>query len=464
MIHTTQIVAGGQQSQMIRANAIKDIVLDRQIGSGATSAVFLAHHAKDASILYAVKLITQYLMTSEDALRRWTREAELLISLEHPHIVRGISHGLVEGRPYLVMEFLQGESLMDRLKRLGKLPQEEVFTIAECTLKALLAANERNIIHRDIKPANILWTSDNVVKVMDFGLAKMEDDSSITQTGHIVGTPIYVSPEQAACERDITTQSDLYALGVTLFHLACGRPPFSELNTSLLLTRKVTDDVPDIRHIDPTIGGALAFLVYQLCQRERENRTKSPREGLDLLSKLRSGEVSSTGFMLQQPKAKEPPRPVSSMHIPVSSKVLQSIADDSQIDARPHFLKAGQVLFYEDEDSRECYILLSGKVDVLKSGRSIAVIEEPGSFIGEMSPLRGAPRSATVIGKTDSVMLVVQEKDFYEFFSRHVDMALALAKSLATRLESTSNKLEKASAKLASMSRHVVEMNNMLEL
>lgn len=142
--------------------------------------------------------------------------------------------------------------------------------------------------------------------------------------------------------------------------------------------------------------------------------------------------------------------------------VLSTLVGDEEVHALPHFLKGGQVLFYEDDTSMDCYILMSGRVEVLKSGRSIATIEQEGSFIGEMSPLRGAPRSATVVAREDTVLLVVKEDQFHPFLSRHPDMAIHLARSLAERLETTNVQLSQQGQKLANISRLVQEMGALM--
>jgi CRP/FNR family transcriptional regulator/CRP/FNR family cyclic AMP-dependent transcriptional regulator len=120
------------------------------------------------------------------------------------------------------------------------------------------------------------------------------------------------------------------------------------------------------------------------------------------------------------------------------------------------------VLFYEDDLSRELYILMSGSVEVLKAGRTIATISEEGAFIGEMSPLRGAPRSATVVAREDSVLLVVPEDKFHQFFTRHPAVCLLLARTLASRLEATNVQLAQSRERLATVSRHVQEMSALL--
>ena len=464
MHHTTQMVdpMNPLAAVPMRRDIVPGLEIDRQIGAGATAKVFLAFDPKDPTRRFAVKFLSTFLSYQEDAMARWRREAEMIIALDHPNIVKGYHWGLSEDRPYLVMEYLAGESLADRLRRLEKLPEEEVLAIAEAVLKGLTAAHARNMIHRDIKPANIIWLNDGTIKVTDFGLAKDLGDQTLTMTGAIVGTPIYISPEQATA-RDVGIQSDLYSLGVTLFHLAAGEPPFKELNTSLLLTKKITDDVPDVRHVAPEVSSTLAFLINRLTQRSLTERLANPVEALALLKQLQSGEMTISTFVpTAHAMGPRPLRPVKKEDFASDDLVLTTLAGDSAVEARPHYLDDNQVLFYEDDTSRECYILMSGSVDVLKSGRAIATINEQGAFIGEMSPLRGAPRSATVVARADTVLLVIPEEQFHEFFSRHPEVTLALARSLASRLDAMNQQLSQARERLANLNKHVQEMGTML--
>lgn len=446
----------------IRPNLIDGITINRQIGSGATSIVYLGVENENPETRYAVKLLSPFLCMQDSALKRWEREARLLTSLKHPNVVEGIRSGIAEGRPYLIMEFLQGESLMDRVRRLGKIQEEEVIHIAHSTLLALQAAHDRNIIHRDIKPANMIRLNDGTIKVMDFGLARALDEYTITATGMVVGTPIYVSPEMAAGDENIDIQSDLYSLGITLFHLVAGAPPFATLNTSLLLTKKITDEVPDVRTVDKEISGETAYLLFRLCARNRELRLKTPREAIELIEQLKAGKVSTTGMGSTTQTSVSRAVKVDLDQIDSSHSILKAIVSNESLPTTPNFLSSNEVLFYEDDESRECYLLMSGKVEILKSGRAIAEIYEPGSFIGEMSPLTGSPRTATVVAREETVLLKIEEQDFKEFFSHHPEMGILLAQSLANRLEKTNNKLDEANTRLGLINHHLKEINSVM--
>lgn len=457
-METTRIVPGGVSgAPSLRPDLIPGIILDRHIGSGATARVYLAFDVENPDIRYAVKFLTAFLSYQEDSLRRWKREADVLLRMDHPNIVKGVRYGLIEDRPYLVMEYLQGETLADRLKREERLPEKEVLHIARSCLAALVAADKEGVIHRDIKPANIIRLNDGTIKLTDFGLAADEMDESLTVAGAIIGTPVYLSPEQAT-GAEVTIQSDLYSLGTTLFHLATGRPPFKELNTSLLLTRKITDDVPDVRHFEPGLSAMFAYLVTELCHRSATARPERPAGALRMLDQLESGELTTTSHHDPIPIGRAGAQPINREELKSDDLVLTTLVGDDSIHSRPHFLRRGEVLFYEDDDSLECYILMSGCVEILKAGRTIATIDQEGAFIGEMSPLRKAPRSATVVAREDTVLLVIPEEEFHEFLKRHPEMAIVLARSLAERLETMNRQLTAANQKIGALSRHVNEM------
>lgn len=462
MLNTTHLVEGKPFARAIRADLVKGLILDRPLGSGATSTVYLAVQDAAPHGRFAVKILQQSLFIQTESRKRWEREADLLISLNHPNIVRGFKHGMTDGLPWLVMEYVQGETLMDRLRRMGKLSAAELFNIAESVLKGLAAAHLKDIIHRDVKPANIVSTAEGTVKLMDFGLAKVTSDVALTSTGFILGTPIYLSPEQAVGEEHLTIRSDLYALGVTLFHLATGRTPFSELNCSLLLTRKITDDVPDVREVDDEIDPWLATFIAMLCARRVGERPAHPEAALELLEQMRTqtfdlslhrGSTRTTGARLRPAKFEE---------IPQDNQVLHTLVGDSQLSTSPCYLASGEVLFYEDDAAADCFVLLSGKVEILRAGRVIGAVSEPGSFIGEMGPLRGKPRSATVVAREECVLLVIAPADFNGFFLRHPEMAMTLARTLAERLDTQNQKLQEAEERLAGVGVHVREMSSLL--
>lgn len=458
---TRRLAPGELDLDALHARKIEGLTLLNLLGAGASGQVYLATDDAAGGARVAVKILSAYYISRRNSEQRWRREATVLEHLDHPNIVRGIRHGVADGRPYFVMEYIQGETLSGRLRRLGRLSEPEVFEIARGVLLALEAIAAEGIIHRDIKPSNLIVGAGGVVKLMDFGLIKQESDPSVTQSGAILGTPLYVSPEQARAEGTLDIRSDLYSLGVSLFHLVAGEPPFNELNTSLLLTRKVTDDVPDVRRVFREASPGMAEFLKRLCMRDRRKRIQTPREAIEVLEVIRGGDFS---VRAETQVEAEGPVVLDSADIAADHTVLQSVVDDSEVQSIPIQLDQHQVLFYEDDESREAYLLLGGSVEVLKAGRRIAVIDEPGSWIGEMSTLRAAPRTATIRALEQARLLRIDEESFKTFLHRRPEIAYKLAAELAERLEHANRQLRSAQRRLHLARHRVREIEQIIDM
>src|SRR5262249_30315833 len=217
-----------------------------------------------------------------DRVARFQREAEVLASLNHPNIA-GI-HELAEanGSRFLVLELVEGETLADRVAR-GPIPVEETLTIAKQSCEALEAAHERGIIHRDLKPANVKLTQDGKVKVLDFGLAKAMELTSIsaalsnsptllsgTMGGMILGTAAYMSPEQAK-GRSVDRRTDIFAFGCVLFEMLSGEPPFHGEDVTEILGRVVTAE-PDWSKLPPGLPPAIQRLIRRALKKDVRQR------------------------------------------------------------------------------------------------------------------------------------------------------------------------------------------------
>jgi serine/threonine-protein kinase len=198
----------------------------------------------------AVKVLHPTLMAQAALVQRFRREAEVARRIRHPSIVQVLSYGRSQddgGLHYLVMELLEGEDLEARLERGVDEPNRLAVEVMSALLGALWVAHEAGIVHRDVKPANIfLWRSgqERGIKVLDFGLARdTKDDASLTRTGELVGTPLYMSPEQASGER-ADARADLYSAGCVAYQLFCGRPPHQKSSPQMTMLAHL-DDTPD---------------------------------------------------------------------------------------------------------------------------------------------------------------------------------------------------------------------------
>ncbi len=454
-LDTTQGLEGAwpEGGAPIRPDLIEGYRIQREIGRGASGTVYLAADTETNQPV-AIKVLSAYHSHLPDTIARWQREVEILQTLRCAHIVEAHRQGIVAGRRYFVMEYVQGETVAAMLRRRGRLSEAEALNIAGAVARALAAAHERRIIHRDIKPANIIINHSGVVKLMDFGLARQEFDAGVTTHGVILGTPVYVSPEQACGENNLDIRTDIYSLGITLYQMVIGEPPFSEFNTSLLLTKKITDDIPDPRLIQPGLSLAITALIRRMCQRDRNHRFPDPPSLLAAIEQVRRGEYAEAGPAAAAASHQRPGEQVLPT-ADIEAPILRSILSHEKAPTETRFLDTDEVLFYEDDASRECYVLLIGRLEVLKAGRQIATIERSGTFIGEMSTLLNAPRTATIRALEPTVLLQLTEESFRSFLREAPELAWHLAVTLAQRLEMTNRKLRDSLGKIHIARNHV---------
>ncbi len=252
------------------------------IGQGGMGVVLKAYEPA-LHRLVAIKVLSPALAGSATARRRFTREAQAAAAVCHDHIVA--VHGVHEqaGLPYLVMQYVAGESLQDRLDRTGPLEIPEVVRIGLQTASALAAAHAQGLIHRDVKPANLLLENGMArVKITDFGLARMADDVGLTRQGVVAGTPEYMAPEQARGE-PVDHRADLFSLGSVLYAMCTGRPPFRG-STALGVLRNVSDQAPaPLRSLNPEVPAWLEAFVARLMAKDPARRFQSAAEVAALL-------------------------------------------------------------------------------------------------------------------------------------------------------------------------------------
>jgi tRNA A-37 threonylcarbamoyl transferase component Bud32/tetratricopeptide (TPR) repeat protein len=236
------------------ANAIAaQYAIERELGRGAAATVFLAYDRKHDRRV-AVKLLHTELSAALGA-DRFVSEIRLLARLQHPHILPLFDSGEIDGALYYVMPYVEGESLRDRIAREGPLPVSDALRIVRQVAEALDHAHARNIVHRDVKPENILL-SGGYALVADFGIARAISraaDARTTAAGVAVGTPAYMSPEQATGERHIDGRSDVYSLGVVLYEMLTGRPPFTGPTPQATMAQRFTTTPTRVRAVRPTV-------------------------------------------------------------------------------------------------------------------------------------------------------------------------------------------------------------------
>jgi serine/threonine-protein kinase len=191
--------------------------------------------------------------------------------LSHPHIVQVIDAGEDEGRPYIVFEYVEGETLKERIRRMGRLPIDEAIAYAIEIARALGCAHAHGIVHRDIKPQNVLIDAEGSAKVTDFGIARSLEEQGLTADGRVLGTTDYVSPEQAL-GHEVNGQSDIYSLGVVLFEMLTGEVPFRGENQVAVAMKHVREDLPDLQRRRPEASATLCAVLDRMTEKELGRR------------------------------------------------------------------------------------------------------------------------------------------------------------------------------------------------
>jgi eukaryotic-like serine/threonine-protein kinase len=293
-------------------------LITRKVGQGGMGAVYEATHTIIGKRV-AVKVLLDKYAKREALVARLEQEAKLASSIGHEHIVDINDFGITEdGRNFVVMEFLEGESLAECLQREQRLPEQRVLQIGQQAASALAAAHAKGIVHRDIKPENLflLRRKDrDFVKVVDFGISKSlrasgehEDQPRLTQTGMVLGTPLYMSPEQARGDDDLDARVDVYALGVIMYEASTGKVPFQGNNYLSVISQVLGDDPSPPTHLVPNLSDEFEAMVLRAMAKHRDDRYASCEALLrDLNALIEDPSHSTERARITSPR-KKPPR------------------------------------------------------------------------------------------------------------------------------------------------------------
>lgn len=265
-------------------------LVERRLGTGGMAEVYgcedlqLGRHV-------ALKVLHEQLAEDPDVVARFRRESQSAAGLQHPHIVSVFDRGDWDGIPYMAMELIDGVTLKDVIR--DQAPLDPVKTIDQISqvLDGLRYAHKRGLVHRDIKPQNVLVGPEGDLKVVDFGIARAVDDLQMTQTGMIVGTAHYLSPEQASGQ-PITPSADLYAVGVVLFEMLTGRMPFDGDQPVAIALKHVNEDPPALSIVNPAVPADLEYVVLRAMSKQPEDRFEDAEEFIAALQGVRHRIVS----------------------------------------------------------------------------------------------------------------------------------------------------------------------------
>jgi serine/threonine protein kinase len=250
----------------------------KKLGEGGMGEVFLAREVV-MDRLVVLKMLRKDKAVSQRIAERFALEARVGGALGHANIVAYHNTGFAHGVRFLVMEYVEGETLQDRISRERRIPEREVLRIGAEILKGLVHLHAKGIIHRDIKPANILISSDESVKLSDFGSARLSAQP-FSDTNTIVGTPNYIPPEQVRATASIDHRADLYALGATLYHALAGRVPFDYPATHTILRAHVDELPPALQEFNPQLSSGTIRIIEKLMAKDPTERYATAQEAL----------------------------------------------------------------------------------------------------------------------------------------------------------------------------------------
>ncbi len=275
---------------------IREYNIQEKIGEGGMGVVYKAYDL-NLERYVAIKAIHAALTSNEELINRFKQEARLQSRLVHPNIVSLYNLFSENNIYYMVMEYVDGETLSQRIKRVGLLPPHQCIPMFIKILKAVEFAHNNGVVHRDIKPSNILITKTNEIKVMDFGIAKLVGEKGMTKTGTKMGTISYMSPEQILGEKDIDGRSDIFSLGITFFEMLTGQLPYNtETESDFILMKQIVDNkLPSVKKYYPYVPDRVDFAISKATKKNKYERFQSCKDFVDYIKEeeIRERENSS---------------------------------------------------------------------------------------------------------------------------------------------------------------------------
>jgi serine/threonine protein kinase len=303
------------QAQLLGRGHSEGFFLDQykileRAGRGRMAGVYKAVHS--LGYVVAVKVLPPSRARVPVLLARFQREARLALRLRHPNVVRAFQIGEYAGLHYLVMEYLEGDTLEDVLNRRSKLAVGEAIRLLYQALLGLQHLHEQNLVHRDLKPSNLMLvpvagpsksgtTASAIVKILDIGLGRTmydetapekPDEPQLTEAGLLLGTPDYMAPEQGKDARSVDIRADIYSLGCVLFHALAGRPPFPDANAVHLMIRHATEPMPLLRELNPEVPEGLQQVLSKMTAKDPAQRYATPERAAEALQAFLSGSAA----------------------------------------------------------------------------------------------------------------------------------------------------------------------------
>jgi len=277
--------------QMYRiADRIPGYQLVERLGQGAMGTVYKAKQLR-LDRWVAIKVLQPELAANPSIRQKFLQESRTSARLNHPNVITGIDAGEADGVIYFAMEYVQGKTLQRLVRERGPMDERQALEIILQIARALGHAERHGLVHRDVKPDNIMVGHDRVAKLLDLGLAKMRLDDDGTAKGMAVGTPNYISPEQAMGQQDIDTRSDIYSLGITFYYALTGRVPYDG-PPEVVMYRHINEPLPHPKNYRPDLTDTAATLILQMSAKRREDRPATAESlAADIEHVLRTGKM-----------------------------------------------------------------------------------------------------------------------------------------------------------------------------
>jgi serine/threonine protein kinase len=437
---------------------------ERLLGEGGMGTVYLATDQLLGRQV-AIKMMKAGPVARQSA-GRFLREARSLARLTHPNIVTLYDYGWQDELAYLVMEYATGVSLRDMLEGRSvatdidkKLTINTALGIATAVARALSYAHRKGVIHRDIKPGNIMIGDE--IKLMDFGIAKIREDPTITLSGGMMGTPTYMAPEQAL-GKTIDERTDLYSFGVVLYEMLTGRPPFSACDELSVPSQHIGVTPVAIHLRNPSIPKSLDFLVMKMLAKSPDKRPASADDVLLALEAAKQDLSSAPSMDLPKHKGAlsiDDKATEALRGIPLFASIAaEDLFELSRHVTRRHY-RQGETIFHMNDFGSTLHIIETGNVKINitseDGGHVILTYLGPGDFFGELALLDEKPRSATATSVEATRTWALERGDLLEFLKWYPEVAIRILAVVTQRLRDLNARLEEIissdpSARLAS--------------
>jgi serine/threonine protein kinase len=272
--------------------------VEKKIGEGGMGSVYLGRH-KTLDIPMAVKVLPKHIdLKDPEYSQRFSREAKIAARLRHPNMVQVHDYGAESGFYYIIMDYVEGPTCSEEVQRLGRMEWQKAVAVARQVAQGLEYAASKGIIHRDVTPGNIILDTDGTARITDLGLAKETSSGTtgLTRSGASLGTPYYMSPEQINSARDVDFRTDIYSLGATLYHMVCGKVPYTG-TTFEVMTKQVREPLPSPKDHVPDLPDDLCDVIRKMMAKAPADRYASYADLIEEFGNLLEGKpVTASGF------------------------------------------------------------------------------------------------------------------------------------------------------------------------